>query len=131
MFVEKKDIVRLITDCKLCVVLRKPCTKATKKKHYSQLVILFSFTKQNNQKLYLTLTSSTHLPYRSRLGRFFFFNGSQNKWPTTATGSVNRKNNPRDIKQTNQNFLLVCTAHLRLSPAHSRLAPTSVYTIFG
>ncbi len=77
---KKKDIVRHITDCKLCVVLRKRCTKATKKMHYSQLVILFRFTKQNKQQLYITLTSSTHLPCRRR----------RVLSPTTATGSVNR-----------------------------------------
>ncbi len=44
---KKKDIVRHITDCKLCVVLRKHCTNPPKKMHYSQLVILFRFTKQN------------------------------------------------------------------------------------
>ncbi len=65
LFVEKiKDIVRHITDCKLCVVLRKRCTKAPKKMHYSQLVILFRFTKQNKQQLDITLTSSTHLPIK-------------------------------------------------------------------
>ncbi len=59
----KKDIVRHITDCMLCVVLRKRCTKASMM-HFSH-VMLFSFTKPNKHK-YITLTSYTHLPCRHR-----------------------------------------------------------------
>ncbi len=75
----KKDIIRYITDCKLC----GKRTKATQKKHYSQLVILFSFTKQTNtnctsrlplpliylsiKKFFLKITEKVYFPMKTPL----------------------------------------------------------------
>ncbi len=95
---KKKYIFRHITDCKLCVVLRKRCTKAPKKMHYSQLVILFRFTNQTTIGHHAYLT--THLPCHRRAHYRL-----REREPI---------NNTHDIKQTNQNLLLDCTAHLWL-----------------
>ncbi len=114
LFVEKKDIVRYITDCKLCMVtlLRKRCTKTTKKIHFSQLVILF--TKQTNCTSRLSLPLIYRAARRWKSPTSFFFLTDRKELPTTAPRSVNRYCSPHDIKHTNQNLLLVCTAHLQL-----------------
>ncbi len=127
LFVKKKILSGNVTYRLLCVVLRKRCTKATKKKHYSQLVILFSFTKQNKQKLYLTLTSSTHLACRRRLVRLFF-DGSQKKSPTTATGAWTDTTTHMTSNKPIKIFCWFVQPTCSLSPTHLHLAPTSVCT---
>ncbi len=113
LFVEKKDIVRYITDCKLCMVtlLRKRCTKTTKKIHFHSLWY-FLQNKQIVHHAYLFHSSTVPPAAESRLHRFFLTD--RKELPTTAPRSVNRYCSPHDIKHTNQNLLLVCTAHLQL-----------------
>ncbi len=70
LFVEKKDIVRHIADCKLCVVQRKCCTKATKKVHFSQLLIAYFLVLQN--KTNKKVTTRLPLPLIYRAAAFVF-----------------------------------------------------------
>ncbi len=114
LFVEKKDIVRHITDCKLWVVLRKRCIKAPKKMHYSQLVILFRFTKQNQLDITLTLP----LIYRATAA----------PCPLPPPGAWTDKTTHMTSNKPIRIFCWFVQPTCGLSPTHLRLAPTSVYT---
>lgn len=66
---------------------------------------------------------------------YFFFGLIATKFAHYRHQKCERYYNPHDIKQTNQNLLFVCTAHLQLNvlptsswSTHLQLAPTSIYT---
>ncbi len=117
----KKDIARHI-QIVICVVLRKRCTKATKKNQYSQLVIRFSFAKQNKQNfyLYITLTSST-LDSRHCPVRFFFSTDRKKIRPLQPPGAWTDKTTHMTSNKPIKIFCWFLQPTCSLSPSHLQL----------
>ncbi len=110
----KKRYCQAILQIVNCVVLRKRCIKAPKKMHYSQLVILFRFTKQNQLDITLTLP----LIYRATAA----------PCPLPPPGAWTDKTTHMTSNKPIRIFCWFVQPTCGLSPTHLRLAPTSVYT---